>query len=387
MMTITPSGPDDFSWSAVVDIFPFLAELDDCKQDPIHHQEGDVGTHTRMVIRELVKTSFYADLEAEDRFKLFWTAVFHDSGKPETSQTNGDRITTNGHSRVGNSIARRHLRDACVPFQMREEICALIMAHQQPFWLYEHEEREQKKRAIRASLQMTPLHLLRHALADARGRISATGDNLEDKVALSSIVFEELDIINRPFEFANAESRVSYFDHENRDPHYAARADYRSNVTLMCGLPGSGKDTWIAHNKQDVPVLSPDDLRIEMGILPTDNQGTLRQVVKERAKEYLRSGQDFVWNATNVTTDMRGPILSLLRDYHAHIEIVYVETTPDKLIEQNGQRKASVPVDVIDRLARKLDPPKPWEAHVITHILDDDLKIKLYDAPVMKPGS
>ncbi len=224
-----------------------------------------------------------------------------------------------------------------------------------------------------------------HAMADAKGRISASHDNIIEKVMLSSIVFEDLNILDEPFSFVNDESRFAFFEREDRDPFYEAHGEFRSRVTLMSGLPGSGKDTWIAKNRPGLPVLSPDDIRLELGIEPTDNQGTLRQVVKERAKELLRSSQDFVWNATNVTNDMRGPIIKLLRDYHAHIEIVYIETTPKTLITQNGQRKASVPVDVIERLARKLDPPKPWEGHIVTHILDNALNARLHDAPT-QPG-
>jgi predicted kinase len=117
-----------------------------------------------------------------------------------------------------------------------------------------------------------------------------------------------------------------------------------------------------------------DAIRAEMGYDAEDNQGVIIQAAQARAKVLLAAKTDFVWNTTNITSDMRKKLFSILRDYNAHIEIVYVEATPGDLLKQNGDRKAAVPVDVINYLVRKLDPPVPWEAHTITHVLPDVLK-------------
>ncbi len=55
MIEIVPDSVDEFSWDAVTGLFGFLKELEDCPQDPIHHAEGNVGIHTRMVIKELIR--------------------------------------------------------------------------------------------------------------------------------------------------------------------------------------------------------------------------------------------------------------------------------------------------------------------------------------------
>lgn len=72
-------------------------------------------------------------------------------------------------------------------------------------------------------------------------------------------------------------------------------------MILMCGLPGTGKDTWIGKNHPELPVVCMDDIRRQMGIKPTDNQGQVVQAAREQARVYLRAKQPFIWNATGIT--------------------------------------------------------------------------------------
>ena len=39
------------------------------------------------------------------------------------------------------------------------------------------------------------------------------------------------------------------------------------------------------------------------------------QVAKEQARKYLRAKQSFIWNATNLTEQMRSKLISLFEDY------------------------------------------------------------------------
>lgn len=375
LMAMVPRTVDEFSWFAVCEVFPFLVDLELSGQDRIHHQEGNVGIHTRMVIRELISDPSYAALSEIDRFKVFWAAVFHDSGKPDTRKEEEDgRVTNRGHSRLGAKIARDNLRACIVPFAVREEICAIISYHQQPFWLWEHPAKEQRRRAIQASLVLDPKLLFLHARADARGRKCADPDAIVEYVGLSEMVYDELGLLRGAFPFANDESRVAFFDHEDRDPYFAAHEEFRCRVVVLCGLPGSGKNRYKDMHYAKLPVIELDSVREELGVDAEDNQGTVIQTAYARAKELLAAKTDFVWNTTNITADMRRRLLGVLRAYNAHIEIVYIEATPSDLLKQNGERKASVSVDVINYLVRKLDPPAPWEGHKLTHVLPEELQ-------------
>ncbi len=368
LLALVPQGADwRIDWDAIWSLWPELTMLDDCPQDPLYHGEGDVGTHTRMVVEALVADPDWQALSDADRRVLFWSAVLHDVGKPATTRHEEDgRITSRGHSRVGAHITRELLWRANVPFAWREQICGLIAAHQLPFWLIERPDPQ--RLAIETSWRCRPDLLCLHAKADALGRICADQQAALENVALAQAVFEEAGCFREPFPFANDESRVAYFELPDRDQHYAAFEDHRCTVTVMSALPGTGKDTWIARNRADQPVVSLDLLRGELGVNAPDNQGRVIQAAYARAKEYLRAGRDFTWNATNVTRQTRGKLLRLLRDYNARIELVYLEAGPDRIYQQNGQRADAVPEAVIDHLLRKLEPPDRTEAHLVTII-------------------
>ena len=316
--------------------------------------------HTRMVVKALVADPEWQNLARDDQTYVFWAAVLHDIGKPTVTKHEEDgHISSRGHSRVGASIARQLLWHAGSPFAWREALCGIIAHHQLPFWLIERPDPQ--RMAIETSWRCRPDHLCLHAKADALGRVCANQDAILESVSLAAITFQEAGCLHRPFVFANDESRVAYFDLPDRNPHYSAHEEFTCTVTVMSSLPGAGKDTWIAQNLPDHPVVSLDLIRYELGISATDNQGQVIQAAHERARKYLRAGTDFVWNATNVTRLNRSKVLRLLRDYGAKVEIVYVEVGPDQLYRQNRNR----PDAVIEHLARKLEPPENWEGHLL----------------------
>ncbi|MEM6974492.1 MAG: AAA family ATPase [Pseudomonadota bacterium] len=366
---LVPSPPDwRVDWSAIWPLWPVLGALDTCPQDPSHHGEGDVGTHTRMVVEALVGDRDWRALPVEDRGVLFWAAVLHDIGKPATTRHEDGRITSRGHSRRGAAMARRLLWEAAAPFHWREALAGLIALHQLPFWLIEREDGE--RRAIEASWIARPDHLCLHARADALGRIAADRDGLIENVALARLSFEEAGCLTAPFASANDESRVAFFEREDRDPRHAAHEAHPCTVTVMAGLPGSGKDHWIARHCPDLPMVSLDALRTELGAPATGDQGAVVQAARERARAHLRAGRDFVWNATNVSRQMRGRVLGLLRAYGARVRIVYLEVAPECLLAQNAAREAPVPDKAILGLVDKLEPPTPMEAHEILRVID-----------------
>lgn len=365
LLALVPSGLAwQVGWSEIWPLWPELAVLDTCPQDPIHHGEGDVGTHTRMVVEALVADPDWQGLPDMDRANLFWAAVLHDVGKPAVTKHEDDgRISSRGHSRIGASIARDMLWAAGSPFAWREALCGIIAHHQLPFWLIERPD--PNRMAIETSWRCRLDHLCLHAKADAIGRKCEDQRAILEHVSLAVMTSQEAGCWDHPFTFANDESRVAFFELEDRDPHYAAHEAFPCTVTVMAGLPGSGKETWINRHRREHPMVSLDMIRNELGISATDNQGQVIQAAHAQAREHLRVKRDFVWNATNVTRQNRSRVLRLLRDYGARIEIVYLEVSPDQLRSQNRNRSDAVPDAVIAHLSRKLEPPQLWEAHEV----------------------
>ena len=142
-----------------------------------------------------------------------------------------------------------------------------------------------------------------------------------------------------------------------------------SRITILSGLPGSGKDRWLRENRPDLPVVSLDRIRAEMGIGPTENQGKVLQAGFEAARVNLRAGRDFAWNATCLTRLTRQKIVGLSRDYDAHIEIVSLDIPVRVALERNrGRKDAALPDRIISDLALKREPLMAEEAHVIMSV-------------------
>lgn len=365
LLELVPTAPVwKVDWQRIWPLWQHLGALDSCPQDPHYHGEGDVGTHTRMVVEALVSLQRWRDLSTRQRSCVFWAAVLHDIGKPTTTsfEENG-RISSRGHSRVGARIARQLLWEAGAPFDWREQVCGLIVCHQIPFWLIERSDCQ--RQAIKTSWKCQADLVCLHAEADAMGRICADQRSILDNVALAEQLFEENGSLREPFAFANDESRVAFFEKQDRDPFFKAYESFKCNVTLMSGLPGAGKDTWIRSNRPDLPVVSLDTVRESMGGRATGNQGRVIQAAYELARSYLRKGQDFVWNATNISEQLRGKPIRLFREYGARVEIVYVEPSLAVLYDQNRNRSAAIPDTALTNLVQKLEPPGETEAHEV----------------------
>jgi predicted kinase len=166
-----------------------------------------------------------------------------------------------------------------------------------------------------------------------------------------------------PRQFPSDHSRFLYFRKENRDPDYPAYDDTVCEVVMMSGLPGAGKDYWVAENLPGWPVISLDELRREMKVKPTANQGPVAAKAREIAREYLRKKQPFVWNATNISRQIRELSINLFAAYNARVRIVYVEAPEDRLFAQNSGRADSIPAEVIRKLTARWEVPDLTEAH------------------------
>src|SRR5439155_2376349 len=130
-----------------------------------------------------------------------------------------------------------------------------------------------------------------------------------------------------------------------------------------------GKDRWIRDHLGGWPVVSLDQLRVELEVDPAGPQGAVVQRARELAREHLRRGRSFVWNATNLSRQVRGECLRLLAAYNARIRIVYVEASAEWLLVQNRQRAARVPLAVIERLLDRWEVPDLTEAHEVACVV------------------
>ena len=80
---------------------------------------------------------------------------------------------------------------------------------------------------------------------------------------------------------------------------------------------------------------------------------------------FMRKKESFVWNATNITSQMRQQLIELFESYGGRVRIIYIEVPYKMLIQQNGNREEVLPKLVLDKMIRKLEPPIREEAYKI----------------------
>lgn len=357
------------------------AELAATPQDPTFHAEGDVWLHTRMALAALVDDPGYAALAPAARAIVFAAVLLHDVGKPGSTRHEPDgRISSRGHSALGEGLTRVALWRAGVPFAAREAVCALIRWHQVPFFCIERAPADAARLIARQSLVVSNRWLALVAAADGRGRRTADPadqQKIVDNCALFAELAAEHGALDGPRRFADAHTRVVWLadDRGGRAADVAAHDDTVAEAVILSGLPAAGKSTWLAA-RPDLAVISLDDLRDQLGVDPADGQGVVIAAARDRARVHLRAGTPFAWSATNLSRSLRAGLIDLCRAYRFRTHVVYCEVGPAEQRRRNRARPAAtmVPAAVVERMLRRWTVPTPDEAHQVSYLVarDDD---------------
>lgn len=381
LISYLPRMPDyQWDWQALESspLASLFERMAGTPQQAEWHGEGDVWTHTRMVCEELVRLDGFLALPVRQQQELALAALLHDVGKIFRTRLEDGMLVSPGHGAAGASEIRRFLWtrfDLSGKSELqnfRETVCLLIRYHTAPLHFLEAGNPHRRVRSIAANGDLASDFSLRMlcllAEADVRGRICDDRDELLEVIQLSMDLAEEAGCLDRAFPFVSDSTRFAYLNGGNIWPEQELYDDTWGEVILMCGLPGTGKDTWIQRNLPNLPVVSLDDIRRRMDISPTENQGVVVQAAKEKAREYLRAKQPFVWNATDITPMLRGKQVRLFEQYHASVRIVYLETGWQENMRRNADRKYAVPENVIEHMLDNLIPPERSEAHRVEWI-------------------
>jgi tRNA nucleotidyltransferase (CCA-adding enzyme) len=144
---------------------PELEATIDCPQDPAWHPEGDVWTHTLHCM-----DAFARERIGDDREDLVvgLAVLCHDFGKPATTKRE-DRVTSRGHSRLGESLSRAFLERMTDERELLDAVPPLVGAHLAPVALYEARAGDAAVRRLARRVGRID-RLVRVARADQLGR-------------------------------------------------------------------------------------------------------------------------------------------------------------------------------------------------------------------------
>lgn len=133
-------------------------------------------------------------------------------------------------------------------------------------------------------------------------------------------------------------------------------------LIIMCGLQGSGKSTFAQKLNQSMPnsvLLSSDEMRKRFNI----NNALVFEILYRQMNAALESGQDVIFDATNITIKDRTAIYRAIEVDPASIdvEVVVMATPYDECLRRvevrNKRGDHFVPLDVVEQYRNKFQVP------------------------------
>ena len=173
--------------------FPEVKALIGIEQNPEFHAEGDVWTHTMMVLDEAAKLR-------EQTANPYWfmlSALTHDFGKAVCSEMKNGKIHAYEHEKAGVPVAEVFLRRLTGENKLVEYVLNQTLLHMKPNTM------AGAKSAVKVTNRMfdqsiDPAGLVCIALADDLGRISLHHQDTNEEFLRNRLaIFEE--IMSRPY--------------------------------------------------------------------------------------------------------------------------------------------------------------------------------------------
>lgn len=154
------------------ELFPELLALYGVQQSPKWHPEGDVYTHTRLVVREARR--LVDGLPYPKQLAVMFAALCHDFGKPATTEWVDGDWRARGHEAAGRAPALAFLDRLKVNrfegYPVREQVAALVEHHLKPaeFSLRQERVTDAAYRRLALKVDLRLLYLV--SKADVLGR-------------------------------------------------------------------------------------------------------------------------------------------------------------------------------------------------------------------------
>ena len=369
---------------------PLLSELIHTMQDEEWHAEGDVHTHTDMVLDKL--RDLLADdiswLDDDRRFCLVMAAALHDIAKPITSRVierhGRTCIICPNHEEKGRSSLIPQLLQLEIKPELVLEIVNLVGYHQMPGRLVRNDAADSAYFRLARQVDVQLLYYLE--LADMRGRVCEGHDKNIEILNLFRMRLEELELWENddPYEdwqtFFNEQANsyedsfsIAVYDFEtgkiNSPEEGLARSYSLKNgypkLILTCGPSGAGKSSWLQSLDESWVIISLDELRLELtGSYENQKEnGTVLQAAKETLKQHLRQNKKIVWDATSLRKDHRSALIKLAMDYGALVTIRCYMISGSELYDRNQKRSKPIPANVLNKQLTAFQFPELSEAH------------------------
>lgn len=169
----------------LIEWFPELQQLIELPQNELYHPEGDVYTHTMLVL-DNVSTNISTDTSNVLGIKL--AAVCHDMGKLVTTELIDGQVHAYQHELYGEDIAKVFLNRFTDNKKLIDYVCNMTKLHMAPHQTYNNKSRMKKTNKMFDS-SLCPKDLILLAYCDSLGKY-------DEDVGYNPNALEELQWLN-----------------------------------------------------------------------------------------------------------------------------------------------------------------------------------------------
>jgi len=138
-----------------------------------------------------------------------------------------------------------------------------------------------------------------------------------------------------------------------------------SEVIMMMGLPGAGKDHWMNKLYPNHVHISSDDIRTEVfgDVNDQSHNGEVFNIMWKRLVAALKEEKSVVYNATNLSAKRRINFIDSIKRLNLDVrcKVILVAPPLERVLEQNSKRDRVVPESVIYRMLKQFEMPHESE--------------------------
>jgi predicted kinase len=345
-----------------------------------YHLEGDVWTHTMMVLMKVRDMGL-----PEEKFKISSiAALLHDIGKPASVELKQEkrRKGFSGHEGLSTFMAIEVLElmvnDGIITPSEAVEILKVINLHSELFSTIK-EGSDSSKLIDKFKYQKELFeYVMIQSEADSFGRyyneeiVNTPGRHKETPKELFK------DVLSSIFE----KSSISIYKESKSTPF----------CLLLVGTPLSGKSTFIEEfiQQNDVVVISRDDSLVEYGInknlgstyseiwkaLTEDDQGEIDNIIQTKFNNAVKGKRNIVIDMTNTSIKSRRRWLSNLpKDYIKKAQVFFTSFKEMSSLNKERHIKSgkNIPEYILKNMSKSFSMPMYSEFDSIEYMFQRDL--------------
>jgi predicted kinase len=122
---------------------------------------------------------------------------------------------------------------------------------------------------------------------------------------------------------------------DNHGQNQANTFNNSGKLIILCGVPGSGKSTWVKNNQKHCSVVSSDSIRLELfESLVEANRGNNQEknalvfkIFYKRITDLLKAGETVIADATNLRARDRKKLAALAESESSATKLVVFKNT------------------------------------------------------------